>query len=139
MAVMQRFVLLLHYCPNDRPRPTHCDLMFEAGESLATWVLATLPADWHASLDDPQLKSASNNVVDAERLPDHRLAYLDYEGPVSSGRGSVRRLDAGTYATASEPYEFVIEGGILRGSILLRPPSEQHELWRLTFTVQRMP
>lgn len=25
-------------------------------------------------------------------MPDHRSVYLDYEGPVSGGRGTVRRL-----------------------------------------------
>lgn len=29
-------------------------------------------------------------------LPPHRRAYLTYEGPVSGGRGVVRRVDAGT-------------------------------------------
>ncbi len=32
----------------------------------------------------------------AERIADHRPVYLDYEGPVSEGRGSVRRLAWGT-------------------------------------------
>ena len=32
----------------------------------------------------------------AERIADHRPAYLDYEGPVSDGRGSVRCLAWGT-------------------------------------------
>ena len=32
----------------------------------------------------------------AERIADHRPAYLDYEGPVSDKRGSVRRLAWGT-------------------------------------------
>jgi hypothetical protein len=136
---MPRFVLLLHHCPNNKPRPTHCDLMFEAGDSLATWALATLPSDWREAFAGLDLKFASSNVVDTERLPDHRKAYLDYEGPVSSGRGSVRRIDAGTYAAASEPYEFVLEGGILRGTILLQPPPEHRERWRLTFTAQRVP
>ena len=35
--------------------------------------------------------------MDAEVLPDHRLAYLDYEGPISGDRGSVTRWDRGTY------------------------------------------
>lgn len=34
-------------------------------------------------------------VVPAHRLPDHRAAYLDYEGPVSGGRGLVVRLADG--------------------------------------------
>lgn len=136
---MARFVLLLHDCPNQKPRPTHCDLMLETGDALATWALATLPSDWQTSLRDSQLTFALNNFVDAERLPDHRLAYLDYEGPVSNGRGSVRRLDAGTYSTANNPYEFAIEGELVRGTILLQPPSENSERWRLTFTPQRVP
>lgn len=35
----------------------------------------------------------------AERIGDHRLAYLDYTGPVSGGRGQVTRWDAGAYET----------------------------------------
>ena len=31
------------------------------------------------------------------RSPDHRRMYLDYEGEVSGQRGSVRRVDSGTY------------------------------------------
>lgn len=31
----------------------------------------------------------------AERIADHRRLYLDYEGPISGGRGSVRRVAAG--------------------------------------------
>lgn len=31
------------------------------------------------------------------RVFDHRLIYLDYEGPISSGRGSVQRVDEGNF------------------------------------------
>ena len=34
--------------------------------------------------------------IPCEALADHRLAYLDYEGPISGGRGSVTRWDRGT-------------------------------------------
>jgi hypothetical protein len=33
--------------------------------------------------------------IPAERLPDHRPLYLDFEGPVSGGRGEVQRLARG--------------------------------------------
>ena len=46
LHAMRRFVLLLHECPDDRPRPTHCDLMLEYGETLQTWSLGELPCDW---------------------------------------------------------------------------------------------
>ncbi len=32
---------------------------------------------------------------EAERLPDHRAAYLDFEGPISGNRGEVRRVCRG--------------------------------------------
>src|SRR5262245_43439326 len=38
---------------------------------------------------------AGGGVVAAQRLDDHRPAYLDYEGPVSGNRGKVRRLVRG--------------------------------------------
>lgn len=55
--------------------------MVEHGDALRTWALEEEPA-----IDRP---------IDAERLDDHRLAYLDYEGPVSGDRGSVTRWDRG--------------------------------------------
>jgi hypothetical protein len=36
-------------------------------------------------------------AVRAEPAGDHRLLYLDYEGPVSGGRGTVARVDGGTF------------------------------------------
>jgi len=41
--------------------------------------------------------SASNQTrTTGLRLPDHRQLYLDYQGPISGDRGSVRRLNRGT-------------------------------------------
>jgi len=76
---MPRFVILRH----DAPRGLHFDLMLERGGVLVTWALAEPP--------EPGLE------LDAESLPDHRIAYLDYEGPVSGGRGSVTRWDRGEF------------------------------------------
>ena len=38
---------------------------------------------------------APGSSLALERLHDHRPAYLTYEGPVSGGRGSVRRVGQG--------------------------------------------
>jgi hypothetical protein len=35
-------------------------------------------------------------------LPDHRIAYLDYEGSISSGRGDVKRVARGDYRVLAE-------------------------------------
>lgn len=39
----------------------------------------------------------------AQRLPDHRRLYLDYEGAVSGNRGHVSRLARGTYRLEQLP------------------------------------
>src|ERR1700693_4261610 len=75
---MPRFVILTH----DHPT-LHWDLMLEQSDSLRTWRLPGSPDD--------------KEPIAAEALPDHRLAYLDYEGPVSGGRGTVKQWDQGTY------------------------------------------
>ena len=75
---MPRFVILEH----DHPE-LHWDLMLETGTVLRTWRLAQPPT--------------AGGAVAAMALADHRLHYLDYEGPVSGGRGTVRRWDCGEY------------------------------------------
>jgi hypothetical protein len=75
-----------------------------------------LPLDWAKLADDPQLVIDSNCVL-AERLADHRLDYLKYEGPVSGDRGEVRRLDAGNYRMGVTPETFILQGRELRGEI----------------------
>jgi len=66
----------------------HYDFMLEIGEALATWQIA------RNCMDLGEGESAT-----ARKLPDHRLAYLTYEGPVSGGRGQVRRVCQGTFKT----------------------------------------
>src|SRR5207302_2061900 len=85
---MPRFVILLHETPAGYSRGTHYDLMLERGEALQTWALERLPAE--------------GETVSAERLPDHRASYLDYEGEVAGGRGRVTRIDGGEYEIVSE-------------------------------------
>ena len=75
---MPRFVLLEH-----RWDGVHWDLMLECGDVLRTWAI---DAPVVAGVDLP-----------ARALPDHRCAYLEYEGEVSGDRGTVRRIDEGTY------------------------------------------
>jgi hypothetical protein len=101
---MPRFVVLEHV----RTEGTHWDLMLESGDALATWALA-VPPD-------------TRQPIAAEQLPDHRLAYLDYEGPISGGRGDVSRWDHGACEfQRSEPGTVLVwfHGQRLRGAARL--------------------
>jgi hypothetical protein len=68
--------------------------MLEQGEDLLTLALERLP---------PATQPGETTTLNAQRLPNHRRAYLDYEGEVSEGRGSVRREAAGVLRIASTP------------------------------------
>lgn len=73
-----RYVILRHEGIAD----PHFDLMVETrpGSDLATWRLAAWPL--HAQ-------------TPAQRLKDHRRAFLDYQGDLTGNRGSVHRIDHG--------------------------------------------
>ena len=81
---MPRFVILEH----NGLRKLHWDFMLQWNDALRTWALAEAPEE--------------NIAIAAEPLPDHRIAYLDYEGPVSGGRGEVTQWDDGLYALLDE-------------------------------------
>jgi hypothetical protein len=114
-----RFVILEH----DGPRGLHWDLLLETGSTLATWALGQPP-------DAP-------GPIDAERLHDHRVGYLDYEGPVSGGRGAVRRWDTGTYEVVRKTdreWVVLLEGNRLRGTATLSQAGDDARPWLLTVT-----
>jgi hypothetical protein len=94
--------------------------MLETEGHLMTWELRQLPALWLVAL---QLESADTlPLAPATRLADHRLKYLDYEGPIAGDRGSVCRVDRGTYQILKETAGQLmveLEGSFLRGTISL--------------------
>jgi hypothetical protein len=111
----RRFALLIH----DSPRGLHYDFFLEVGDVLKTWALPQAP---EAGLEMP-----------CEALADHRPMYLDYEGPVSGGRGTVRRWDQGSYAVEFWSAEEIIVGLVgtkLAGRVELRRTAGFHERWR---------
>ncbi|HZL34388.1 MAG TPA: hypothetical protein VFC78_03695 [Tepidisphaeraceae bacterium] len=78
MAPLQ-YVILRH----EGIAEPHFDLMFETlpGSELATWQVDLWPIVSRTALT---------------RLKDHRRVYLDYEGPLTRHRGSVRQMARGT-------------------------------------------
>ena len=75
---MPRFALLVH----DRP-VLHWDLLLEQGDSCRTWRLRNSPD--------------TEGDISVEPISNHRLVYLDYEGPLTGDRGTVSQWDAGTF------------------------------------------
>jgi hypothetical protein len=67
----------------------HFDLMFELepGAALSTWRCEQWPV---------------RDRIRITRLLDHRRDYLEYEGPISGGRGHVRRVASGQYLLRSD-------------------------------------
>ena len=99
---------LLEHDPGPGPDAVHWDFLIEVPgqELLATWRLLDLPIGGPAT-------------IAAERIADHRPAFLNYEGPLTRARGSVRRLDRGeAMVTHVTDTEFVAElhGEHLRGT-----------------------
>lgn len=80
-TLLRRFVLLRH----ENHGVVHFDLMIEEGDTLATWQFGVSLA-----------LLASGGTLSCIRVAQHRPAYLDYEGPVTSGRGTVTRIQSGT-------------------------------------------
>ncbi|MCA9240558.1 MAG: hypothetical protein KDA37_10175 [Planctomycetales bacterium] len=91
---MPRYVLLRHECPPNYRSGSHYDLMLECDGVLRTWELMTPPSEWSRALG---LRGNQANRVEVAPLTDHRLDYLEYEGAVSEGRGSVQRVAQGTF------------------------------------------
>jgi hypothetical protein len=104
-----RFVILHH-----SDKIEHYDLMIELKEKDELLTLRIPLPDMDLLL--------RNIAIRAERLPDHRKKYLDYEGHVSGGRGSVKIFDTGNCRTifySENKYEFDFTGKKLTGKIII--------------------
>jgi hypothetical protein len=110
---MPRFAILDH----DYPFP-HWDFLLEAGPALRAWRLIEEPSRGRA--------------IAAEPLADHRLVYLDYEGPVGGGRGRVQRWDAGTFAwdcATTDAVQVRLDGARVSGTVALSRSADGRWEW----------
>jgi hypothetical protein len=117
IIIVPQFVVLVH----DHP-VLHWDFMLEKEAVLRTWRLARQPSQ--------------PGPIDAEALADHRLSYLDYEGPVSGNRGTVRRFDRGEFTVVAETSTHVaveLCGAVLRGTAVLERSGDGED-WTFAFT-----
>ncbi len=101
--------VLLHHITED----SHYDLMVDNGESLDTW-----------QIDEGDFSLLiSGKTITARLLEPHRRDYLDYEGPVSKGRGRVKRYDRGEYTLLLHKknlLSLMLRGERLTGKIEIR-------------------
>lgn len=114
-----RFVVLRHELPPASHRASHWDWMLADEGVLRTWAVEEWP--------EP------GTTVGAVRLADHRPEYLDFEGEVSGGRGSVRRAGSGLYAGVRE------QGGAVWSVLLHGEPAatltlthRENDRWELS-------
>ena len=103
-----QFVVLHHTFPEGHHRQEHWDLMFEDRGTLKTWALPAMLSD---GMD-----------LAVIRLPDHRMEYLKYEGPISGNRGQVCRVLTGDFKWLDEK----------RSQVQLYP-KDQSGTWLLEF------
>jgi hypothetical protein len=115
-ASMPRFVVLEHHHEG-----VHWDFMLESGDGLRTWRIAAAPAVGAA--------------IAATPLADHRIAYLEYEGEISGGRGLVSRWDRGGFQWERDGLDDVVvrvAGARIRGRVHLW--KSESGVWTFTLT-----
>ncbi len=116
MLVMQRFVILSHDYPHQ-----HWDFMLEEEAVLATWRLPQPPPD-------------DEGTMRAERIGDHRPAYLDYEGPIGGNRGQVVRWDGGLFEVLDEgPGRLVVRLHGARWQGVVDALQHEGNVWQFQF------
>lgn len=127
---MGRFVILRHEtavggaeAAEGIASTCHWDFMIEVEGALWTWALA----------QDPRGSTTS----EARRLPDHREAYLEYEGPLTDGRGTVSRVDWGRFTWLARQDALVVvqlDGRRFHGTAALTRAPGTLDCWHWEFS-----
>lgn len=111
MKNTRQFVIQQHTTPEG----VHWDLMLEMNGCLWTWRLNVCPAE------------IGDKPIPAERIADHDLRFLTYEGPVQNNTGSVTIIDKGTFTMLEKTSHSLIadfNGKILIGQFSLSQADE---------------
>lgn len=92
--MQRRFVVLFHEMPCDDDRASHFDWMFEMDGALRTWAVESIMG---IKTFDSETSSSEQFRWPAVKLANHRIDYLEYEGPISKNRGKVSRRLIGEF------------------------------------------
>jgi hypothetical protein len=107
MEKSKKFVVQKHQRESE---PTHWDLMLERDEILETYRLSLPPDRWE------------KETIETEKIFDHPLKFLSYEGSVNSGKGRVEIADCGTYRLIERnetQQQILFSGNLLKGEYRL--------------------
>jgi len=118
----KRFVIQRH---EREGQAVHWDLMLEAGGVLQTYRITVPPEEW------------ASKPAEAQRIFDHSLNFLSYEGSVNKGKGRVAIADAGTYRALTQnekQQKLEFAGRILKGEFELTRIGEAR--WELRENVE---
>ena len=113
----KNFVIQEHTTPHG----VHWDFMLEMENALWTWRLNIPPAE------------IKNEAIGAERIHDHPLKFLTYEGPVQYGTGQVTIADKGIYSLTKRLENSLlidIKGKKIKGEFALCKAKDS-PFWRL--------
>jgi hypothetical protein len=80
-----------------RTEDIHFDFMIDNGKELETWQIT----------EDRMEQFIRGEEIPAKLIPPHRREYLEYEGPVSKGRGRVEIYDRGECRIISRKGSFL--------------------------------
>jgi len=106
MSKLKRFVVAEHR----QGAVVHWDFMLEAEGVLHSWRLDAGPAE------------IGSTEHKAEKIADHPLRFLTYEGPVQNKIASVKIADTGQYKILNQCsglLEIELDGEILKGRFIL--------------------
>ena len=112
----------LHFVIQEHTTPSgvHWDLMLEHEGTLWTWRLEVRPEE------------IGKETVSAERIFDHAIRFLRYEGPVQNRTGQVEIADKGKLrweTLTSSHMQCQLDGRILKGLFCLTLQNEP--IWEL--------
>jgi hypothetical protein len=111
-----QFVIQKHCTPDGE----HWDLMLQIENALWTWRLCQLP------------EPIGNTPIAAEKIADHPLRFLTYEGPVQNHTASVKIVDHGKFKITKQAdmkIDFEADGKTLLGQFQLK--AKQENIWSL--------
>ena len=112
-----KFVIHYHFTDVN-----HFDFMLENEDSLLTWRI-------EADIFDDFRKGIT---VEALKINNHRKVYLQFQGPISCGRGYVKLIDSGNYELTDDD-SFFLSGKKFCGKVNIVNKDDSGKIFLFTY------